>query len=202
MTKCMNCRAKYADLTAALKKNPPLYMSNYTLVVDMVEKGERPLWAFFSSTFTLAALARDNCNVTIVEINEPPTRGSFPFRKTTGWADIFTKLSLNFGDRGYYLEHLEKKYRFGRKCRYDETSAMTATSERTGGDNEETNINLGAFAGMLGVVAGGLLLGAMTLGLEVLFRRYWPKTPIVEVRLLTFFVENGDFELRSDCLRN
>lgn len=87
--------------------------------------------------------------------------GSFAFRQSTHFARIFTKLILNFkgppphqctsagqgvmewawADKGYYLEHLEKKYRYGRQCEA-EAGKSSAPPQ---GSNEEVFIRVSSF---------------------------------------------------------
>lgn len=104
----------FVDLRNALEVNKPEIVNDVSGIVDRIATSHENL-VFWSSQYNLKALARQNCNVTIIPLQFTDF-GSFAFRKSTKLAHVFTKLIVNFKDKGYYLERLEQKYGFGRSC--------------------------------------------------------------------------------------
>lgn len=154
----------YSYLRDALLTNKPTYINDLSNITSNIIESKENL-ALFGSQFTLKAISKNNCNVTIIKLSVTDF-GAFAFKHSKNFALLFTRVILGFKERGYYMEKLEHKYSYGRDC---ESRKEASTS--TGDKDEMKIVELENVLIVFYVLVVGCIVAAFGFGLEIIYRR-------------------------------
>lgn len=117
----------YESFRKYIASTPPTYIKNTSQAKQEIERGNPEEVLVYGSYITLRALSGDDCNVTIIPLNKGQAL-SYAFRVGSIHEPLFTKVVLNFLEQGYYVERLQQKYAYGRRCEFQTDQGGSQTT--------------------------------------------------------------------------